>query len=250
MSDALHNPCATCGDCCRSYIVPVCGYDVWLISTKQRMGPEQFLVPCPQEPARVDGFLLDREDPPYGLALDKRGQFYPGQPCVFLMDLKGGNSRCGIYEHRPVVCQAYPMTAAGTIVAQFTDALCPPGSWSPAAVARPAWRAAIDRRVMQYAIYEDVVARWNARVIDARPGVTFSLHAYYDYLINTYDRLDMLNRELGADALATIQDTWGMVEEGRSERVAAGSDVPALPWLAYRDQIRWLLAGFYADSAI
>ena len=27
MSDAFHNPCATCGACCRSYIVPVCGYD-------------------------------------------------------------------------------------------------------------------------------------------------------------------------------------------------------------------------------
>ena len=250
MSDALHNPCATCGACCRSYIVPVCGYDVWLISTQQRMGPEQFLVPCPQEPARDDGFLLDRDDPPYGLALDKRGRFHPSQPCVFLMDLKGGNSRCGIYEHRPVVCQAYPMTAMGAVVAQYEDALCPPGSWPPAAVARPAWREAIARRVMQYAIYEDVVSRWNARVITARPGAAFSLYAYYDYLINAYDRLDTLNREIGADALAHIQSTWGTVSQESGEHGAIEQDALNLSWLAYRDQIRWLLAGFYADGAI
>ncbi len=249
MSNAFHNPCATCGACCRSYIVPVCGYDVWLISTQQRLGPEQFLVPCPQEPPRADGFLLDLEDPPYGLALDKRGQFHPNQPCVFLMDLKGGNSRCGIYEHRPVVCQAYPMTAIGTVVAQFDDALCPPGSWPPAAVARPAWREAIARRIMQYAIYEDVVSRWNARVITARPGTQFSLYAYYDYLINAYDRLDTLNREVGADALAAIQDTWGTIGEGSSEYTATKPDAPDRIWLAYRDQVRWLLSGFYAESA-
>jgi Fe-S-cluster containining protein len=246
MSDAFHNPCATCGACCRSYIVPVCGYDVWLISTQQRLGPEQFLVPCPQEPPRADGFLLDPEDPPYGLALDKRGRFHPNQPCVFLIDLKGGNSRCGIYEHRPVVCQAYPMTAIGTVVAQFDDALCPPGSWPPAAVGRPAWREAIARRIMQYAIYEDVVSRWNARVIAARPGTQFSLYAYYDYLINVYDRLDTLNRAVGTDALAAIQDTWGTAGGGSSERTAAKPDAPDPLWLAYRNRVRWLLAGFYA----
>jgi Fe-S-cluster containining protein len=246
MSDALHNPCATCGACCRSYIVPVCGYDVWLISTRQRLGPEQFLVPCPQEPPRADGFLLDPEDPPYGLALDKRGRFHPNQPCVFLIDLKGGNSRCGIYEHRPVVCQAYPMTAIGTVVAQFDDALCPPGSWPPAAVRRPAWREAIGRRVMQFAIYEDVVSRWNARVIAARTGAQFSLYEYYDYLINAYNRLDLLNREVGADALAEIQRTWGMTDEENSAQVVAEPGAPHLTWPAYRDWVRWLLAGFYA----
>ncbi len=250
MSDAFDNPCATCGACCRSYIVPVCGYDVWLISTQQRLGPEQFLVPCPQEPPRADGFLLDCEEPPYGLALDKRGRFHPNQPCVFLMELKGGNSRCGIYEHRPVVCQAYPMTAIGTVVAQFDDALCPPGSWPPSAIARPAWREAIARRIMHYAIYEDVVSRWNARVIAAPPGAQFSLYAYYDYLMNAYDRLDALNGEVGADTLAAIQETWGMVGEEGSERDAAESDAPRPAWIAYRDRIRWLLAGFYAESTI
>ena len=101
---------------------------------------------------------------------------------------------------------------------------------------------------MQYAIYEDVVSRWNARVIAARPGAQFSLYAYYDYLINVYDRLDMLNRAVGADALAAIQDTWGTAAEGSSERTAAEPDAPNPLWLTYRDQVRWLLAGFYAES--
>ncbi len=137
MSDQPPDPCASCGACCRSYLVPVCGYDVWLISTQQRLGPEQFLVPCPQEPPRDDGFLLSQEEPPYGLALDKRGQFHPKQPCVFLIELQGGGTRCGIYAHRPVVCQTYPMTAIDDIVVQYPDTLCPPNSLDTSSAPSP-----------------------------------------------------------------------------------------------------------------
>ena len=108
------------------------------------------------------------------------------------------------------------------------------------------WREAIARRIMQYAIYEDVVSRWNARVIAARPGAQFSLYAYYDYLINAYDRLDTLNHAVGADTLAAIQDTWGTAGEGSSEHTATKPDAPDPLWLTYRNQVRWLLAGFYA----
>ncbi len=248
MSDPPHNPCATCGACCRSYLVPVCGYDVWRISTRQRLGPEQFLVPCPQEPPRADGFVLDPTDPPYGLALDKRGRFRPNQPCVFLIELKGGNTRCGIYEHRPVVCQAYPMTAIGGVTVQFDDALCPPGSWPSEVVRRPAWREAITRRVMQFAIYEDVVSCWNARVMIARPNTQFSLYGYYDYLMNAYDSLDALNQEIGPIAMTDIQRTWG-IDRGESGDITAPGEAN-LTWLEYRECVRRLLAGFHASSAI
>src|ERR1043165_3124657 len=89
---APHKPCATCGACCRSYVVPLCGYDVWLISTHQRLGPEQFVVTYPQEVGALDGFLLDDESPPYGLALDKQGKFTPHKSCVFLVHLADGHS--------------------------------------------------------------------------------------------------------------------------------------------------------------
>jgi Fe-S-cluster containining protein len=241
MSAPLHNPCATCGACCRSYLVPVCGYDVWRISTSQRLGPEQFLVPVPQDPPRTDGFLLDLDEPPYGLALDKRGQFHPNQPCIFLVELKGGHSRCGIYAHRPTVCQAYPMTLMDDETMLYPDALCPPGSWPAAEVRRPSWREAIARRTMHFALYEDVVSRWNARMLAAPPGTVFSLFAFYAYLINVYDRLDTLNRAVGAVTLAEIQQAWGHGAEHDGE--------PRVPWLDYRAAVRQMLAGFYAERA-
>jgi Fe-S-cluster containining protein len=239
MSAVPHNPCATCGACCRSYIVPVCGYDVWRISASQRLAPEQFLVPIPQNPPRSDGFLLEKDAPPYGLALDKRGRFHPNQPCIFLVELKGGHSRCGIYAHRPTVCQAYPMTLRDGETTQYPDALCPPGSWPEAAVRRPSWREAIARRTLHFAIYEDVVSRWNARVLAAPPGTAFSLFAFYDYLINVYDRLDALNCEVGAPALDEIQRTWGSDP--------ADSNEPRPLWLDYHAAVRQMLVGFYAD---
>jgi Fe-S-cluster containining protein len=239
MSTTFHNPCATCGACCRSYIVPVCGYDVWRISTSQRLGPEQFLIPCPQDQPRLDGFLLALDEPAYGLALDKRGRFQPDQACVFLVDLKGGNSRCGIYADRPTVCQAYPMTLRDEETVQFRDAICPPGSWPEAAVHRPSWREAIARRTMHYGIYEDVVSRWNARFMDAPPGMELSLFAFYAYLMNVYDRMEALNREVGAERLAVITHSWG--------RLPQHDSAPHPIWLDYRDAVRRMLTGFFTE---
>jgi hypothetical protein len=219
--------------------VPVCGYDVWRISTRQRLAPEQFLVPCPQDSPRSDGFLLARDEPTYGLALDKRGQFHPGQPCIFLVDLKGGHSRCGIYADRPTVCQAYPMTLMDDATILYPDALCPPGSWPEAVVRRPSWREAIARRMMHFGVYEDVITRWNARVLEAAPGTAFSLFAFYDYLINVYDRLDTLNREIDAATLAAIEREWG--------RDADTDDASRSLWLEYRSAVRQVLVGFYAE---
>src|SRR5438270_9699051 len=140
-----HNPCATCGACCRNYIVPVCGRDIWFISTRQRLSPEQFLVAFPQEDSAIDGFYLQAGSKPYGLALDKQGKFGRTQPCVFLMHLGEGNDRCGIYNDRPTVCRAYPMALWSDVVYQRKDSLCPPDSWPVKEVLRPSWRAALQR---------------------------------------------------------------------------------------------------------
>src|SRR6476659_1979688 len=82
-------PCATCAACCRSYLVPVCGQDVWRLSRSQRLAPEQFLVAWLQTEPGPDGFLLEPGGRPYGLGLGKRTRFAADQPCVFLMRLSG-----------------------------------------------------------------------------------------------------------------------------------------------------------------
>src|SRR5205085_2911518 len=122
-------PCATCGACCKSYLVPVCGYDIWQISTRENLSPEQFVVLIPQNPPALDGFRLTHDGPAFGLVLDKKGRFDFKGACIFLVQMAGGHERCGIYDHRPVVCQGYPMAIWGNAVFQRTETLCPPNSW-------------------------------------------------------------------------------------------------------------------------
>lgn len=237
MNEQRHTPCATCGACCRSYIVPVCGHDVWLMSTRQRLGPEQFLVACPQPEPGPDGFLLALSGPTYGLALDKQGRFTAERPCLFLLELAGGNTRCGVYAHRPVVCQGYPMTVRSGLVLQREDALCPPNSWPEAEVRRPAWRAAIQRLRMHFDVYYQVVARWNARVLAAGPGVRFALPEYFSYLLNVYHRLAGLAEDLGAETIARVQADWP----------EPGQDAASPVWLDYVGQARQVIESFYPE---
>ncbi|MBV9358151.1 MAG: YkgJ family cysteine cluster protein, partial [Chloroflexi bacterium] len=117
------NPCATCGKCCRSYVVPVCGYDIWRISTEQRLGPEQFVVAYPLKEAASESFILEPNGGRLGLALDKRGPFTINRACIFLVELAGSNARCGIYADRPVVCQVYPMSFHEGLISQRPDSL-------------------------------------------------------------------------------------------------------------------------------
>lgn len=241
----VHNPCATCGICCRSYVVPLCGYDVWLIATRQRLSPEQFLVACPQETPGWDGFRLERDGPAYGLALDKRGRFRPRAPCIFLLELAGGHSRCGIYPHRPVVCASYPAALVAQRVAERQDALCPPDSWPEAALARPAWRASLQRLRMQYDLYYEAVTRWNARVATLPAGQHRPLHEYYSYVINVYDRLAALGEELGEEALQRVTAAWPHDwlprEEGGNVAVRQGEH----PWFDYLVQARAVIDSYY-----
>src|SRR5437868_9253283 len=152
-----HNPCATCGACCRSYVVPVCGYDVWLISTRQRLSPEQFVVTYTQEEGSLDGFRLDAEDVLHGMALDKQDTFSANKSCVFLVHLGDGHDRCGIYEHRPVTCREYPMAMWSNTVFLRGDVLCLPNSWPLAQVLKPSWRLALQRFHMHFDIYREVL---------------------------------------------------------------------------------------------
>ena len=249
MTETPHNPCATCGVCCRSYVVNLCGYDVWLISTRQRLSPEQFLVACPQAEPGADGIRLGSEGPTYGLALDKHGKFRANQACVFLLRLGGGNDRCGIYAHRPVVCQSYPMAIGNNAVFQRQDALCPPDSWPPRETARPAWRAALQRLRLHYDVYAEVVARWNGRVAAAGPGARFSLHEYLSYLMNVYDRLAAPATALGAEEMERVEAAWPNLPRFPTDppELPAFEDVP--PWLGYLTRVRQVIDGFYPEIA-
>src|SRR5215218_5430339 len=210
MADTLRGACATCGTCCRSHLIPVCGYDVWRISMRQHLSPEQFLVAWGQaEPGR-DGFRLDAGGKLYGLALDKQGPFEAHQRCVFLLRLADGQDRCGIYADRPAVCRVFPMASWRGVVYKRADAACPPGSWPPDTQRRALWRESFQQLHMHFDIYHEVVARWNARV-ESYPGQHFALSEYFSYLLNVYAALDRLATATGPEMLAAVQASWPRV---------------------------------------
>ncbi len=245
-----HNPCATCGACCRSYVVPVCGYDVWLISTGQRLSPEQFLVACPQEEPGFDGLRLEAEGITYGLALDKQGRFHPSRPCVFLMHFANGHMRCGIYPHRPSVCRVYPMSIWNGVVYKTEESLCPPGAWPEDEPQRPGWRAALQRMYMHFDIYNEVVARWNAHVAKAGQqvqGIRFTLHEYFSYLLNVYDRLAALNRQIGDEELSRIQAGWPTAPRPQISLAELRIRTGQHPWLEYLMKAREVIDRFYPE---
>jgi Fe-S-cluster containining protein len=246
-AEPSQQPCATCGACCRDYVVPVFGHDVWRISTGQRLSPEHFVVAYPQKAAALDGFLLEAGGVSFSLALDKRGPFKAGRSCVFLVELVGGHARCGIYAQRPVVCRAYPMTIWSGVVAQRPESLCPPDSWPLAAVLRPAWRSALQRLRLQWDIYGEVVARWNARVAAASTHRSFALPEFLSYLINVYDRLAALERELGEATMTEVEATWPNVPRAPLDPRLLAADAAALPWLGYFSRARQVIDTYYPD---
>ncbi len=245
MTAGSRNPCATCGICCRSYIVNVSGYDVWLLSSRQQLSHEKFLVAVPQQHPAVDGFFLQADGPTYGLVLDKQGKFGVKRPCVFLVTLGGDNARCGVYAERPIVCQTYPMSIKQLRVVQRTDALCPPDSWWPSDVAHPVWQGKLHELQMHFDIYAEVVARWNARVTVASAAQHFALADYLNYLINVYDGLHALESIFGPKSMEQLKAEWPnlpKLEEGSATMVIDG-DEPA--WYVYLTRARAVIDRFY-----
>jgi Fe-S-cluster containining protein len=171
-------------------VVSLLGYDVWRISRELHLSPELFVLVHDQPEPADDGFLLEPNGRPQGLALDKQGEFHPKQPCVFLLELGGGHARCGIYQHRPAVCRTYPMALRDVVTQVRGDALCPPGAWSEEQIGDPEWRGHLAEYQRRWEEYVEVVDRWNERVRSAGIG-RFSGPEYLRYLMNMYDTLAM-----------------------------------------------------------
>ena len=234
------DPCATCGLCCRSYLVPVFGHDLYRLVTRQRADPRDFLFFCEQEePDRV-GFRLRPDGPTYGLALTKKHKLEATEPCVFLIEYPDGTSRCGSYEHRPIACSTYPMSTTPAGAALSATALCPPGSWSQDEPANPSWILGL-RRLSRYRdTYVEVVNRWNAWVDvndQERPA-----HHFVGYVLQVYQRLVALEDEIGAERITEIERTWASFPAG-SPRTGSKASEPM--WLSYLRRARAIIDEFF-----
>lgn len=215
MSDSSDvRSCLGCsGYCCTVYTVPVIGYDVWRIVQGQRLAPVLF-VQCEPEDAPTDtGFLLRASGPTYGLSLRHSPARRNERPCVFLIHLRDGVYRCGIYTDRPLVCQTYPMRLNEKGLFVRSDALCPPGSWANLERGQAPWRERWQQRHAEWQRYGEVVKFWNTMVRASNSQGDFVLDEYLAYLVNAYDLINSLpTAEVGA-RLAILAQSYAQSDE-------------------------------------
>jgi Fe-S-cluster containining protein len=241
-----HSPCATCGVCCRSYIVPLSGYDVWRISTSQHLAPEQFVIALESGSMRGDGFRLVADGPIYALMLDKRGRLKVKQACIFLVTLADTETRCGIYADRPAVCRSYPMIWQKGRIDYRPKALCPPGGWAEDEPRRASWRRNVQRTELCFDVYLEVLNRWNTRVKRAA-GRSFHYREFYSYLLNVYDRLAALDATMSPAVLERIADTWAIFPGPDANLPDLRPQTEAHPWVDYLYRVREIVDTFYPE---
>jgi Fe-S-cluster containining protein len=185
------SPCSTCTEgCCHEYLVTVTGLDVYRITRGLSLAPAQFTVAVPIVKPGVEGFRLGAADDRFQLALDKQRGAPRAGWCVFWLPFGETAGRCGIYQHRPQVCQTYPATMVDGEVARRDDVLCPAGSWGPESeLLGEAWRRRAERQFAEYEIDAIVNRRWNTS--GAVPeGTGDALDAYATWMLAVYAELD------------------------------------------------------------
>lgn len=199
--------CLSCeGRCCSAYRVPLTGDDVWRIVQAQRLAPALFVQREPEDYPSATGFRLRPNGPTWAILLRHQYDRRNERPCIFLMHLRAGVARCGIYPHRPLACQTYPMRFHPDGVAPRDDMLCPPGSWIGVAEQPGEWRERLARQDVEWDRYAGVVQVWNTAVdrLSAEHGLV--LDEYLAYLIAAYDALR--TSIMSPSNLSALADAW------------------------------------------
>jgi Fe-S-cluster containining protein len=201
-------PCSSCRKrCCASYTVSITGYDAWVIGKGLYLPLESFLIYFPVSEPNERGFLLEPGGPRHEIALDKVGAYQKGNACVFWVELAGGGGRCGIYAHRPMVCQTYPAYQQQEMVVLRDDVLCPQGAWNLVGMDLPSFRQRLSRFRMEQDIYAYFVAGWNGSLERSRRRVT--IREYYAALMNVYEKISRWSEAVSHNGGNKFTQAWG-----------------------------------------
>jgi Fe-S-cluster containining protein len=226
-------PCENCaGECCRQYFVSLSGHDVWTIATATRLAPEQFITIAQEQEATGIGFKLDATKTTFSLVLAKRPGSDGRQQCNFLMEL-GGVGRCGIYPSRPSACRVFPAQLRHGAV-EFRDGVCcPKGAWNVAGNDLAAWRSLLLRSHMEWGVYATIVHYWNAQAARTPRAEMRTPNDYYAYLLDRYERLSALERDMPSQELQAVVGRWGQRD---------GAPVGEAPWERFLTKVEQTIA--------
>lgn len=167
-------PCHTCeAPCCRAYHIGISAWDAFRIARGVVVPMTDFCALGWRETAEadyrivLDGCAPSNERRFHALALRKVPDPDPRfrSRCPFLVSA-GPFGRCGIYEHRPLVCRTYPARVVhGVVALDAGGRYCPPAGWNLVDIdlgrARRTWAVYEAQR----AIDDRLIEAWNASVL-------------------------------------------------------------------------------------
>jgi len=128
--------------------------------------------------------------------------------CLFALDLRNNQVRCGIYPFRPIACRAYPFAFVGEEVMVKPWALCPEEVWDTKQLDLAQWRAELGRHDMEFSIYAFIVGSWNTMTINQPELEKLNFVPFLDFLANIYSCLETVRREVPAGAWPEIWKQW------------------------------------------
>jgi Fe-S-cluster containining protein len=182
--------CADCdGKCCRELVVDLTAAEVRGIADATGLNPADFVRFLHKPPSQVVSppFRMGPQDPGVMLALDKKNDGSDG--CVFLVELSGGQGRCGIYADRPPLCRVYPFhpNKLRVGIEPRCDGVCSPANWTFAAVDLLPLRRDVLWIAKAWVQHRQVVAQWNAMVDEQQRD--FMPAELFDFLLAREDLL-------------------------------------------------------------
>jgi Fe-S-cluster containining protein len=163
-------------------VVPLTGEDAWRLSRGSGIPLHRLVACAAQHEPSAAGFLLEPGGPAHDLVLAAQA-CHPMEPCVFLRN-EGGRGRCGAYPFRPRACQRFPAVRTASGIGSRDGIVCPGGPWPAARMRGLSWRVALAREEREAALYAEVVADWNRRIV-ARGAPAAALE-WLDDLAETY----------------------------------------------------------------
>lgn len=113
------SPCARCdGVCCRTYSVELTVFDIRRLMDGLGAKPETFCTTVESWPGRclIAPSTIESSEVNFVLRRTAAGA------CAFL---RGGSAGCGVYEHRPRACAAYPYRLDADLPVERERTPCP-----------------------------------------------------------------------------------------------------------------------------
>ena len=152
-TEAKKFPCVSCHtDCCKEYVIFVNAHDVYRISERLRLAPENFLE---LYGAKDYSLGIEVKEGLVDLALKQKNG-----ACMFLEENKD-TFRCTINDFKPGVCKSYPFEMKNGKLSQMNNIMCPV-DWDLVEFEKM-MVTHLKKDESEWKFYDNLVREWNTK---------------------------------------------------------------------------------------